>query len=139
MVERLKISLYELEVMHGLQLRSITMAECEPQLRVVNLWTAANIAKLDPGWAEAVSPTTSSSWLVASVHMRAKLDAAYNAAGKPGAVEWEDQRVPPPDGTSPPDHHQHLHRTGLWLFARGPLPAGFSSQLHLPWKVLAVS
>ncbi len=114
----------ELEQEQGLQLSSLAVRDLtDLRLASINLWTAQHVAKFDPDWASAVDVNTSKSWLVATVHVRdAALDATYKDA-KTG------EELP---------GSQVLYRSGSWLFARGPLPRGFSSQLHLPWRLLAV-
>jgi hypothetical protein len=45
--------------------------------------------------------------------------------------------LPLGQGGQPQQQHQQvLTKQGAWLFVRGPLPRGFSSQLALPWRVL---
>lgn len=81
------------------------------------------------GSSAGVSSSSSSSSVGASVAASIKPSSAAGDAGSGVKSSWATQALKLPPRT--------LHRQGTWLFARGPLPKGPSSNLHLPWRVLS--
>eukprot|EP00197_Chlamydomonas_leiostraca_P006323 CAMPEP_0202863712 /NCGR_PEP_ID=MMETSP1391-20130828/4235_1 /ASSEMBLY_ACC=CAM_ASM_000867 /TAXON_ID=1034604 /ORGANISM="Chlamydomonas leiostraca, Strain SAG 11-49" /LENGTH=354 /DNA_ID=CAMNT_0049543371 /DNA_START=164 /DNA_END=1228 /DNA_ORIENTATION=- len=142
LAERMKIAADELREERGVALSGLELTSVNAlSLVCINLWTAESIARFDPKWPEEVTPSTSSSWLVATVEIDATVTASLATAPKDKKGDDEEEGDEDDKGESGEGGKsagtQQLARRGAWLFARGPLPRGASQNLNLPWRVIS--
>lgn len=112
------------EAHDGLATQGLRVSTVDPEVTSVRLdnctkWSSEGIAAFDNWRLRKRMASVSPEWLVARVEVSVKLHVALvDLLGEPAG--------------------QHdVTKSGTWLFARGPLPAGVTDELDTPWFLLA--
>lgn len=109
-------ALYEHEVNEEVRVLGMTANIDKITITGANLWTKASVAQFDAKWAGEADANRS--WLIMVVHISATVTVQQCN----------------PSGEALPS--VPMHKTGSWLFLRGPLPRGFSQSVTAPWRIV---